>query len=628
MHETYWNDGSSTAKQPRVLHGLNDKVLLVSAVYSCDERHKILAHDEMVLKQLPSLLIPFCLLHKTGFTRELFDTCQAFCRQGINFYCMETLIIEKRWENFVRKEYLCTMNTERQVSCSYNEFLTSPMSQTPSNDVLSKCFIAGFLQNEEHYLNEMITILVTDSISFDHTFKVASNIGYLREDKKWISVYDSLMLVLNGDGKVLSWQLTKGTSFVEISSLLQDIARRAQNQLKIIYVDDCCKLRNKIREIFGYNITVKLDLFHAIQRITKTLSKKHSHYHQCIQDLRLVFRCKGDYEISRLSNTPSIEIIQKNMENFVLKWEKITDVSGEKLFKPQTISAVENLKRHILTGCLSDISPGGGTNRNERLHEHTNKYFNRSRIGILLAYSLLHMILYTHNSSKTINGKRIVRPIATTHLKSTPDSIKSSIPIGIMPKHSELLSERHGCHHWERELSENSMDLSLLIPVYHNSLKKYQVMNNMIKEKLIQGASKIASFKEFKPGKITETVSDTPKNKATLEIESYGLTIIPVSPDGNCFFAAVVTNIKYNPNLNFEAFGKTESIVTICTKLRQVFVLEITGERRSVYENFIQLDERNTYLDEANKFLQNGYFASVLGDLMPLAMATILNVYL
>ena len=55
-------------------------------------------------------------------------------------------------------------------------------------------------------------------------------------------------------------------------------------------------------------------------------------------------------------------------------------------------------------------------------------------------------------------------------------------------------------------------------------------------------------------------------------------------------------------------------------------MLEITGERRSVYENFIQLDERNTYLDEANKFLQNGYFASVLGDLMPLAMATILNV--
>ena len=364
--------------------------------------------------------------------------------------------------------------------------------------------------------------------------------------------------------------------------MLQGIARRAQNQLKIVYIDDCCKLRNKIRSIFGYNITVKLDLFHAIQRITKTLSKKHSHYQQCIRDLRFVFRCKGDYEISRLSNTPSIEVILKNMENFVTKWDEMT---GEKLFKPQTIIAIENLKQHILTGCLSDSLPGGGTNRNKRLHEHINKYFNRSKIGILLAYSLLHMILYAHNSSKIINGKRIIRPIATTHLKSTctPDSIKLSTPIGIMPKHSELLSKQDGCHQFEMDLSESTSDLSLLIPVYYNSLKKYQVMNSMIKDKLMQGASKIASFKEFKSCKVTENVIGTPKDRISVdEIEHYGLTIIPVPSDGNCFFTAVFMNIKLNPNLNFEAFGKTENVVTICTELRQAFVQEITPERHSI----------------------------------------------
>ena len=313
----------------------------------------------------------------------------------------------------------------------------------------------------------------------------------------------------------------------------------------------------------------------------------HSRFKTC-------FRYKGDYEISRLSNTPSIEIIQKNMENFVTKWDKMTDVNGEKLFKPQTISAIENLNHHILTGYLSDIPPGGGTNRNERLHEHINKYFNRSRIGILLAYSLLHMILYAHNSSKTINGKRIICPIATTYLKSAPDTIKSSTPIGIMPKHSKLLSEQHACDHWEKDLSEGSTDLTLVVPVYHDSLKKYQVMNSM-KEKLIQGVSKITSFKEFQPYKMTEDVSDTPKDKSTMEIENYGLTIIPVSPDGNCFFAAVFMNIKFNPNLNFEEFGETQNIAAICTKLRRAFVLEITGEHRSIYENFIQIDERNNF---------------------------------
>ena len=145
--------------------------------------------------------------------------------------------------------------------------------------------------------------------------------------------------------------------------------------------------------------------------------------------------------------------------------------------------------------------------------------------------------------------------IATSCLKSAP---KPSIPIGIMSKHSKFLSEQGGCDHWEKDLSESNVDLSLVVPVYHNSLKKYQVMNSLIKEKLMQGASKIASFKESQPYKIMADLSDTPTDKSTLEIETYSLSIIPVSPDGNCFFAAVFMTIKLSPNLNFEAFSKRQ----------------------------------------------------------------------
>ena len=55
-------------------------------------------------------------------------------------------------------------------------------------------------------------------------------------------------------------------------------------------------------------------------------------------------------------------------------------------------------------------------------------------------------------------------------------------------------------------------------------------------------------------------------------------------------------------------------------------MLEITGEYYSVYENFNEIDERINFLDEAKNFLQNSYFTSALRDVMPLAMATILNV--
>lgn len=72
---------------------------------------------------------------------------------------------------------------------------------TYANDIFAKCFLAGFLQNEDTYIYEITSIDGGESISFDHTFKIASNIGYLREAKHWINEYDSLLLILNNEGK-------------------------------------------------------------------------------------------------------------------------------------------------------------------------------------------------------------------------------------------------------------------------------------------------------------------------------------------------------------------------------------------------------------------------------------------
>ena len=44
-----------------------------------------------------------------------------------------------------------------------------------------------------------------------------------------------------------------------------------------------------------------------------------------------------------------------------------------------------------------------------------------------------------------------------------------------------------------------------------------------------------------------------------------------------------------------------------------------------MYENFIVQDESYDYLAEAKKFLQDGFYANSHGDLMPLAMATLLQ---
>ncbi len=57
-------------------------------------------------------------------------------------------------------------------------------------------------------------------------------------------------------------------------------------------------------------------------------------------------------------------------------------------------------------------------------------------------------------------------------------------------------------------------------------------------------------------------------------------------------------------------------------RLSEVLVREWLGPNRTEYDFVCDCD---TYDSEANKFLQDGYYASVLGDAMPLAMANALS---
>ena len=311
-------------------------VLLVSATYTCENSHKLLAHDESILKRFPSKsMIPFVFLARTGFTTQLVDTCIVLCRRGMNFYNMETFIIERRWLAYARQVEMLSIHKQMTGQCvSQGDFWKSPFSQCPSNDIISKCFLARFLQDEQMYIKDMTTIPTGKSISFDHTFKVAANIGYLREDGTWVHQYDSLFLVMNANGQVVTWQLTKGTSFSQIGTLLTDLKGRSP-EIETVYIDGCCKLRGKITSVFGSRVSVKLDLFHATQRITRTLRKRHPLTQQCMEDLRLVFREDGDSGVKRMSATPAPA--QPNSTH-LLKSGKMPKIAMEGMFLHQILS--------------------------------------------------------------------------------------------------------------------------------------------------------------------------------------------------------------------------------------------------------------------------------------------------
>ena len=625
MYEAYWNDGSSTATQPRLIHAMDNVALLVSAVYKCKYQHKLLAHDSSVLQKFPSMtMIPFLLLARTGFTTDIVDMCTSFCRRGLNFYNMESLILERRWETFARQQQMIEAHklmTKQNPTIS--NFLDSQLSKSPSNDILSKCFIAKFLQDEPLYLREMVTVPCGNSISFDHTFKTAANIGYLREDHVWVPQYNSLFLVANREGQVLTWQLTKGTSFSQVKTILLDLKERAQH-IQTVYIDECCKLREKVKSVFGPHVSVKLDLFHAVQRITRTLPKRHPLIGLCTQELRLVFRKDGDTGEKRMYATPAPSLILENLDAFVTKWRHIQDREGKTVFTSDTFTAVANLKRHISTGCVSDIPPGAGTNRNERFHRHIKSFFHRSRVGILLAYALLTVIIHAHNTSATIAGKVVTRPIAASPVRSVPTcSVKA---IGIVPEVREEQSSLSS-DHWEVDLSQNMMDMELISSIYWASLQKLTVMKAVAHMGLNLMLNVILKFKPFPLRGFDQT-----DVLVQQKLSTHGLFLSPAPADGNCFFKAVALNFMANPErwslcLTRAGIFNHDSLTldTLSHQLRQLSVHELMGGRRMMYEDFIPQGD-DYYSSEASKFLQDGYYDSALGNIIPLALATALQV--
>ena len=140
----YWNDGSTPHKQPRIIHDTKDIVLLVSAVYMCENGHKILAHDPRILKMIPCpTMVPFVLLHQTGFTRDFVDLISLLCSSGMNFHSLETTIKRLRWENYLKRKsmYQCIVDKSKELN---DEIINFPTfvgfekigeSHLPSNDI-------------------------------------------------------------------------------------------------------------------------------------------------------------------------------------------------------------------------------------------------------------------------------------------------------------------------------------------------------------------------------------------------------------------------------------------------------------------------------------------------------------
>ena len=406
-----WECGQTSSKTPRLIWDVTWRCALVGHIYTCQNRHQIVSYHAGVLKQIRPDEVPFMLTHRSGMTKQVFDFLFRMLEGGNNFTAIETVFRCNVVDNVCRK-------LARFDIGKVEEIVEVMKKLSPSRMMFQRCLVHNFLVYYEGYKVEF------DKIPFeilcgDHTFRVAANIGFYKNGK-WITQYDCVFILINEKGHVKGFKFSKGTGFDRVHDLLSNVAKQPF-KAKLFCIDNCCHWKEKIFQIFP-ECQVKLDLFHAVKRLTSALSKKHPLFYDACKEIGLIFREEGDVASIRKKDTPLISKINKNLDLFLSKWTSM-EVKGWKLLNSNFFKEIEKLKKHINIGCLSSIPPGIGTNRNESLHSTLKYLVVRGKLSILTAEALFTHIFYCYNAK--LDGKCYPLPIwfyhkptAAAHLRS------------------------------------------------------------------------------------------------------------------------------------------------------------------------------------------------------------------
>ena len=73
-------------------------------------------------------------------------------------------------------------------------------------------------------------------------------------------------------------------------------------------------------------------------------------------------------------------------------------MEGEVVLNDNAMKAIENLKSHILKGCVLCILPRCPTSRNERLHREMNYILHSNKLGLDLAHVRCTRLFFKNNN--------------------------------------------------------------------------------------------------------------------------------------------------------------------------------------------------------------------------------------
>lgn len=641
----------------RLVYDIQGNIILVQRIYYCVHgriSHILRSTSPDVLRCLPSNIqayFPVELFQRSGCTKNLLQYIETQILQGVNFLTISEGLASLNFRTFCRQRqiYLAAANDHcTEVNSSYSEFYSNPVFAFPSNDQIINLFLETFRRKKHLYEMEMDRVTAA-ALTCDHTFKISNNIRLVREeDNKFIKQFDQLFIALNENGEVLAWKLTKSTAFSEIQDVLNELKTRLEglnSKLDLICLDDCCHMRNKYNGVFP-DVDVKLDLFHACQRIVRTVLRTNPLYRDMIKDFTQIFRQDDDQGQSRLKSTPKKEKIESNLDSFIERW---TNIPSSPL-TDSTLLEIEHLRGHIAKGCLSDIPAGYGTERNEQLHRLLNRSLisGATRISTELAIALLTVLLHYHTKKASACthscNKRIKTGIpidASTKVnKPAPKPVKTpmiSIMEKVVPNSNSLNAEV------QVVVAEDIKDVcndTIAGVILLSAQNLRETIENTAKQSCNRSfdaldmlyTSKMPDILRIEANDDSQdpTISSHIKNLER-QLAGFGLKLDSIQRDGDCAFRSIIREITKRSIDETFIHNHLDTLQLTCLDedratfaLRQLFVKELT-EKKEIYHNFVT-GSKEELVSKAEVFQISGVFDQDIGDVVMKACSNILRV--
>ena len=669
-----WNDGTSSHTSPRTIFSIQQQVLLVSCVYLCSgKHHQVVAHDPELLKAIreAGIRIPFILFHKSGMTKELFDFISSSTQAGLCIQDIENMLLN------LHNSYHCSrafLYYSQRQNAAANFPLFNPKKDFIGRMLITRAFLRAFSDCENMYTQHMAS-QYGKWLSADHTFKISANIGYW-QNKRWVKLYNSVFIVMNEENKVLAWQLARGTSIDTVESLLTGLKERhqiAQKELEGIIIDNCCSVKKKINAIFGSNVPIKLDLFHALKRILDQIPRKgvtadlRGVRQAMIKNLRLCFRDDNDFGHSRKRSTPPPDKMEKNLQDFLRKWstELVNDL---RVLPDKAVAEINKVMKHVRLGCLSGIPPGVGTNRNENIHKRLRKWLKKDRIGVALAVALLTTAFYKLNvcdAKQKGREHRICKSVSQwfqTFLTLGEQMCREKFGIGnnipcfsALGEESESLSmlcdnldidleEESASSSYESDSDDDNENLTMesqetiinravaMTKITSHTFSKEQIPLLANKYSWIHAPSTLLLFSHTDCHEQSEYL--VAEKKLDEIVSNHGFEKMSVPGDGDCCFTSIsfaldkmleCDNDAVKQHLQSLNIYRNQDLSNRNIVLRELVVVEWLGINSEEYACFLTSSEKSSLEDTAQSFLEPGIFDYELGNSVLLALTNILK---